>query len=289
MQLASITHRRPNPPPPRRLARARGAIVGTDSGGRCVAIPTNCRENHNSSVRRSTRSGTISKDPIGFDAGDPNLYRYVGNSPTNATDPSGTVMRTLIKPTAGKLPGQFKQQFRFSIENDEHDCERFAVIQRVKVTVKVTYEDSQGPKRVWIGKTSYFESFGIYPDGTKEIPPLDTWEFSGVPAQEGRTIKKVFISMAGQTRAFDADDEMMDVIKNKMIENTFDLTSGSSDMSISWTSGSLPASSDFRWWDDQNFLREDETKASSKEWMMNYVWTSKRGGSFSRNEYIRAR
>ena len=31
----------------------------------------------------------ISQDPIGFAAGDANLYRYVGNSPPNATDPSG--------------------------------------------------------------------------------------------------------------------------------------------------------------------------------------------------------
>jgi RHS repeat-associated protein len=31
----------------------------------------------------------ISEDPIGFEAGDPNLYRYVGNSPANYTDPSG--------------------------------------------------------------------------------------------------------------------------------------------------------------------------------------------------------
>jgi RHS repeat-associated protein len=30
-----------------------------------------------------------SQDPLGFAAGDANLYRYVGNSPTNATDPSG--------------------------------------------------------------------------------------------------------------------------------------------------------------------------------------------------------
>jgi hypothetical protein len=28
-------------------------------------------------------------DPLGFGAGDSNLYRYVGNRPTNATDPSG--------------------------------------------------------------------------------------------------------------------------------------------------------------------------------------------------------
>ncbi len=33
----------------------------------------------------------VSEDPIGFTAGDPNLYRYVGNSPTNATDPSGLI------------------------------------------------------------------------------------------------------------------------------------------------------------------------------------------------------
>ena len=31
----------------------------------------------------------ISEDPIGFAGGDANLYRYCGNSPTNATDPSG--------------------------------------------------------------------------------------------------------------------------------------------------------------------------------------------------------
>jgi RHS repeat-associated protein len=31
----------------------------------------------------------ISQDPIGFNAGDANLYRYVGNHPTYATDPSG--------------------------------------------------------------------------------------------------------------------------------------------------------------------------------------------------------
>jgi RHS repeat-associated protein len=32
----------------------------------------------------------ISQDPTGFAAGDDNLYRYVGNDPTNATDPTGT-------------------------------------------------------------------------------------------------------------------------------------------------------------------------------------------------------
>ncbi|MEM8734278.1 MAG: RHS repeat-associated core domain-containing protein [Planctomycetota bacterium] len=33
----------------------------------------------------------VSQDPLGFTAGDTNLYRYVGNSPTNATDPTGEI------------------------------------------------------------------------------------------------------------------------------------------------------------------------------------------------------
>lgn len=35
----------------------------------------------------------LEEDPIGFAAGDPNLYRYVRNNPTNATDPSGLHQR----------------------------------------------------------------------------------------------------------------------------------------------------------------------------------------------------
>jgi RHS repeat-associated protein len=33
----------------------------------------------------------MSQDPMGFDAGDSNLYRYCNNQPTNATDPSGEI------------------------------------------------------------------------------------------------------------------------------------------------------------------------------------------------------
>lgn len=35
------------------------------------------------------RAGGLTTDPLGFLAGDANLYRYVGNNPTNNTDPSG--------------------------------------------------------------------------------------------------------------------------------------------------------------------------------------------------------
>jgi RHS repeat-associated protein len=38
----------------------------------------------------------ISEDPIGFDGGDTNLYRYVGNSPINFTDPSGLMFEEFL-------------------------------------------------------------------------------------------------------------------------------------------------------------------------------------------------
>jgi RHS repeat-associated protein len=38
---------------------------------------------------QSSTGDWLSKDPTGFDAGDTNVYRYVGNSPTNASDPTG--------------------------------------------------------------------------------------------------------------------------------------------------------------------------------------------------------
>ena len=38
------------------------------------------------------------QDPMGFAAGDSNLYRYVNNGPTDATDPSGDI--TLSPPVS---------------------------------------------------------------------------------------------------------------------------------------------------------------------------------------------
>lgn len=41
----------------------------------------------------------VSEDPLGFGAGDENIYRYVFNSPTNYTDPSGQIFwRFIVDP-----------------------------------------------------------------------------------------------------------------------------------------------------------------------------------------------
>ena len=45
----------------------------------------------------------VSQDPMGFAAGDTNLYRYVGNSPTSIADPSGSIVLPVTKLIAPSL------------------------------------------------------------------------------------------------------------------------------------------------------------------------------------------
>ena len=45
----------------------------------------------------------LSEDPIGFKASDGNLYRYVGNGPTNFVDPSGLADLPIIPPEARRI------------------------------------------------------------------------------------------------------------------------------------------------------------------------------------------
>jgi RHS repeat-associated protein len=47
----------------------------------------------------------ISTNPIGFTSGDTNLYSYVGNSPTNFTDPSGEIIPLLAAALIGGAIG----------------------------------------------------------------------------------------------------------------------------------------------------------------------------------------
>jgi RHS repeat-associated protein len=59
----------------------------------------------------------LSQDPIGIDAGDPNFYRYVGNGPTNATDPSGLAPPVI----AGSVNDTFEFPFPREVWNPRHE------------------------------------------------------------------------------------------------------------------------------------------------------------------------
>ena len=59
----------------------------------------------------------ISEDPIGFDAGDTNLSRYVGNHPWDGTDPTGLQERYLPRPQPHVLEIGGRYRSKLSISN----------------------------------------------------------------------------------------------------------------------------------------------------------------------------
>ena len=54
----------------------------------------------------------FSQDPLGFDAGDSNLYRYVKNAPVNASDPSGLLPWPDGNYGSADSPGPFQRSLR---------------------------------------------------------------------------------------------------------------------------------------------------------------------------------
>jgi RHS repeat-associated protein len=106
------------------------------------------------------RRDWITQDPSGFAAGDANLYRYVGNSPTNATDPSGL---DSIKVPGGTLEEKAKGR-TFSLTYTG-DPKRFKVTQvmQLEVYYEADYKDKNG-KEVstgWILSTKRGEKLEV--------------------------------------------------------------------------------------------------------------------------------
>ena len=88
-------------------------------------------------------------DPLGFEGGDQNLTRYVGNSPTNATDPSGLFIVPVFDPSMSeeerntarerlmRLLGEIAEEDELSIGG----ClARAALSERMGITVRVIFD-----------------------------------------------------------------------------------------------------------------------------------------------------
>ncbi len=131
-----------------------------------------------------------SQDPIGFDAGDKNLYRYVGNDPTNLADPNGLKPKkvTIVK-TQGKDPltgqdGAYAWPVRFVLDSGatggkKPDDYGGYVIQEVKADLTVDYAD---PKLIPEGTEIWWDGRSMFSIG-KPVHYLEVW-----PVQKGQTI-----------------------------------------------------------------------------------------------------
>ena len=152
-----------------------------------------------------------SKDWIDFNGGDTNTSRYVGNSPTNATDPMGTISRTQVGERKSG-PGELTVNWKFQL--DQTYDEPIVLIQRVEVTTKVY---NAALKKYVTATTSYFEVIGTIQPGKTELDrPAgrnydDTWSLQASEINSFGEGLAVHLSMGtmvmrGQIRAFKQSD-----------------------------------------------------------------------------------
>ena len=93
----------------------------------------------------------LSEDPTGFDAGDANLYRYVGNGPTDGVDPSGldtvpTGKNPVIDEVRRRFPGgkisdpklldEVKSEIDFLEGSNRSDQKEISGLERIEAATK---------------------------------------------------------------------------------------------------------------------------------------------------------
>jgi len=99
----------------------------------------------------------VSQDPMGFTAGDDNLYRYCGNAPTDTTDPSGEDICLMQGNASGNLANDtFHRQIRVD-------------------TWQMRYDRAE-KKMCWKRTGSKSYSFGVdLSEGEKHFPSSKKW------------------------------------------------------------------------------------------------------------------
>lgn len=102
--------------------------------------------------------------PLGFQAGDENLYRFVGNSPTNATDPTGLVSKKVDQGTLEwdiKVDGKSHVQFSINFTPDKGKC----ACKNISF-IQVTLENTTGGKPTYPTPADYYKQLAT-PNGAR--------------------------------------------------------------------------------------------------------------------------
>ena len=142
----------------------------------------------------------ISQDPTGFTAGDTNEYRYVGNSPANATDPSGLDIIVLFGPKikAGKLVTVGHPAIMIGTDQSGwlyisfHAGDQFTTNDNVVVEPYATVAAAQAAINVTGEYTQYLY---IPTSAQQDVLALETarqWVNNGPQTALGKALKRMF-------------------------------------------------------------------------------------------------
>jgi RHS repeat-associated protein len=156
----------------------------------------------------------LSPDPIGFSGGDPNLYRYVKNSPVGAIDPSGNVkieivhnpierQRGILRINAPSLTilGGLRQKVEFSVVYDVFVSHAFILVtdDRKKCippdTNQTYYRGGPLVQDVW-QQIKYGDSGPIVTESGKYEPR--TIDYPSTPAKAAQQKKIVVYNKPGE-------------------------------------------------------------------------------------------
>jgi RHS repeat-associated protein len=115
----------------------------------------------------------MSQDPLGFSAGDSNLYRYVNNAPTDATDPSGLSFMM--------GPPQANYKYEFGTEQVDADTTNIWFAKVYKLPFEKPKEGfigvihSENPKSPYIKNGNFIIPLARFDEFVKKAVPTDLW------------------------------------------------------------------------------------------------------------------
>jgi RHS repeat-associated protein len=124
--------------------------------GREYDTETNLQYNH-ARWYDATMGRWITQDPLGFDAGDSNLYRYVNNAPTNATDPSGLQQPVNLQALRKEFKDDEAKILELRKELEDQSKKIRPSMLPLSNAAKAYYEALENPKKRDVNKT--FQSF----------------------------------------------------------------------------------------------------------------------------------
>jgi RHS repeat-associated protein len=149
----------------------------------------------------------IERDPIGFSAGDNNWYRFVGNAPSGATDPSGRITRELKSNAPYGAGPRSKFQVNWGSVSLEKDpaCD-VALVQEVRWVANNLGDPTPNQNDL-----VYYVFLGtIRGEGNnKTLESNEQWRFEGVPADKLQGLKESHLTVSGQIIAYEDPENVI--------------------------------------------------------------------------------